>query len=155
MVNFVKSFEALWKKRLYDTQQFQSYLEGNKPSPPSRFLTSWCALNTDVQPLRLVCLKAWISEQRQNKEVLYSWERIWGQSIILMTAGMWWPFNLSGFPSGAVAFFYLQALGTVRKSITWKKNTWNDIASILLTELRGLYDLVVPANFRGFGLDDL
>lgn len=39
--------------------------------------------------------------------------------------------------------------------MTWKKNSWNDIASILLTEPQGLHDLVVPANFRGLGLDDL
>lgn len=61
MVNFVKPFEVLWKKGglwELDTQQFQSYLEGNKSNPPARFLTLGCALNTDVQPLMLVCSKA-------------------------------------------------------------------------------------------------
>jgi len=52
-----------------------------------------------------------------------------------MTAGMRWPFERTGFPCNAVTFFYLQALGTVKKSTTWKKNTQDNIASILLAEL--------------------
>lgn len=52
---------------------------------------------------------------------------------------MRWPLDLTGCSCNAVAFFYLQALGAVRKRTTWKKNTWCDIASFLFTELWGIY----------------
>lgn len=58
-------YGALWE---LDPQQFQSYLEGNKSSPPSRLLTSWCALNTYVQPLTLVHSKAWISDSDKTRK---------------------------------------------------------------------------------------
>lgn len=157
MINFEKPFEVLWKRGSVRTRYsaISILFRREQVKHPFQIPHATVCLNIDAQPLTLVCSKAWITEQRQNKEALYSWERIWWQSIILMAAGVWWPFNLTGFPWNAVAFFYLQALGTVRKCITWKKNTWNDTASILLVELQGLHDLFVPANFSGFALDDL